>query len=131
MLAAPWSVPLLPFSLADADRTTFFRDDFNYNVYHDPGPPPRSKGTDSDIYKWAFALVAVWSGQLDQDDGVMIDISPASKGNAGELLGQPFRAVVKTFQVRVWNELRDAWRELAAEERAAIAALDASVRQLD
>jgi hypothetical protein len=76
---------VLPFSLTDADRTTFVRDDFGYNVYHDPGAPPHAQGTQSDIYKWAFALVAVWSGHLDQDDGVMIDISPASNGNTAAL----------------------------------------------
>ena len=83
-LSPEWGA-VLPFSLTDADKTTFNRDGFGYNVYHDPGPPPRAQGTDADIYKWAFALVAVWSGQLDQDDGVMIDISPASNGNVAEL----------------------------------------------
>lgn len=38
----------------------------------------------------------------------------------GELLGRPFRAVVKTFQVRVWHEVRDAWRALCDEDRAAL-----------
>jgi hypothetical protein len=30
----------------------------------------------------------------------------------GELMGHPFRAVVKTFQVRVWRELVSAWENL-------------------
>ena len=30
----------------------------------------------------------------------------------GELLGWPFRAVVKTFQVKVWRRLLDEWRAL-------------------
>ncbi len=37
------------------------------------------------------------------------------KGRAlydGELMGHPFRAVVKTFQVRVWRELVSAWENL-------------------
>jgi glutathione S-transferase len=38
----------------------------------------------------------------------------------GTLLGQPFRAVAKTFQVRVWTELQDAWRRLPAVARAAL-----------
>ncbi len=38
----------------------------------------------------------------------------------GTLLGHPFRAVAKTFQVRVWTELRDAWRRLPADARAAL-----------
>jgi hypothetical protein len=83
-LSPEWGA-VRPFALSEADRTTFFRDDFGYNVYHDPGAPPRAQGTKSDIYKWAFALVAVWSGHLDQADGVMMDISPASNGNTAEL----------------------------------------------
>jgi hypothetical protein len=38
----------------------------------------------------------------------------------GELLGKPFRAVVKTFQVRVWRELCDAWETLPQEARARV-----------
>lgn len=38
----------------------------------------------------------------------------------GVLLGHPFRAVVKTFQVRVWRELRAAWAALDAEARARV-----------
>jgi hypothetical protein len=83
-LSPEWGA-VLPFALSEADRTTYFRDDFGYNVYHDPGAPPRAQGANSDIYKWAFALVAVWSGHLDQADGVMMDISPASNGNTAEL----------------------------------------------
>jgi hypothetical protein len=83
-LSPEWGA-VLPFSLSEADRTTYFRDDFAWNVYHDPGPPPRAQGTDADLYKWGFALVAVWSGHLDQADGVMMDISPASNGNTAEL----------------------------------------------
>jgi uncharacterized protein DUF6851 len=83
-LSPEWG-QVLPFSLTDADKATFTRDGFDWQVYHDPGPPPRAQGTDADLYKWGFALVAVWSGQLDQDDGVMIDISPASNGNVAEL----------------------------------------------
>ncbi|HEV7731032.1 MAG TPA: glutathione S-transferase C-terminal domain-containing protein [Candidatus Binatia bacterium] len=41
----------------------------------------------------------------------------------GELLGQPFRSVVKTFQVRVWQTLRDEWDALDAGERSRLAAL--------
>jgi hypothetical protein len=37
------------------------------------------------MYRWNFALVAIWSGHLDQNDGVMIDISPASNGNTQTL----------------------------------------------
>ncbi len=38
----------------------------------------------------------------------------------GQLLEHPFRAVVKTFQVRVWRELKASWRALAAPDRAVL-----------
>ncbi|CAA0123560.1 Uncharacterised protein [Halioglobus japonicus] len=38
----------------------------------------------------------------------------------GRLLGYPFRAVVKTFQVRVWRELKASWMALDAPHRAAL-----------
>ena len=76
---------VLPFSLGDSDRIPYFRDSFTYEVFHDPGPPPRAHGIYADMYKWNYALVAVWSGHLDQNDGVMIDISPASNGNTQAL----------------------------------------------
>jgi glutathione S-transferase len=41
----------------------------------------------------------------------------------GELLGRPLRAVVKTFQVRVWRELRAAWTALDRDARARLAPL--------
>jgi glutathione S-transferase len=38
----------------------------------------------------------------------------------GELRGHPFRSVVKTFQVRVWRDLLQAWRALGEPERRRI-----------
>jgi glutathione S-transferase len=38
----------------------------------------------------------------------------------GELLAQPFRAVIKTFQVRVWRELKAAWWALDALDRCVL-----------
>jgi len=35
----------------------------------------------------------------------------------GKLCGFPFRSVVKTFQVRVWNELQSAWGQLTDNEK--------------
>lgn len=40
----------------------------------------------------------------------------------GELLNRPYRAVVKTFQVRVWRELKSAWRALGAQRQDALQA---------
>jgi glutathione S-transferase len=41
----------------------------------------------------------------------------------GVLRGQPFRSVAKTFQVRVWQDLRRAWDALAPAARARVEAL--------
>jgi glutathione S-transferase len=41
----------------------------------------------------------------------------------GTLLGRPFRSVAKTFQVRVWRDLRSAWGALPPEARAALGPL--------
>jgi len=38
----------------------------------------------------------------------------------GSLLGMPYRAVVKTFQVAVWRELCADWRSLAESERVTL-----------
>ena len=35
----------------------------------------------------------------------------------GSLLEQPFRSVAKTFQVRVWRDLRAGWEALSPGER--------------
>jgi hypothetical protein len=70
-----------PFALTDANKTTYQRDGFDYEVYYDPGLPPTSAGPLSAEYKWGFELVSIWSSHLDPADGVMIDISPASIGN--------------------------------------------------
>jgi hypothetical protein len=72
---------VLPFSLSDNDKTVFTRDGFDYQVYHDPGMPPLIGSETSDLYKWGFSLVAIWSAHLDEDDGVLWDISPKSLGN--------------------------------------------------
>lgn len=77
-----------PFSLSDEDKITYSRDGFDYQVYHDPGMPPLLEpggGGTSDLYKWGFSMVAIWSGHLDATDGVMMDISPASLGNRNNL----------------------------------------------
>jgi hypothetical protein len=70
-----------PFSLSSSDLTVYHRGDFDYWVYHDPGPPPMVGEPDADAYKWGFEQVALWSSHLDPSDGVMWDISPASMGN--------------------------------------------------
>lgn len=83
-LSPEWG-QVAPFALSNDDLTTFERDGFDYQVYHDPGPPPylstENIGGLSEEYKWGHSLVSVWSSHLTPDDGVIWDISPASIGN--------------------------------------------------
>ncbi|WP_296385952.1 FG-GAP-like repeat-containing protein [Winogradskyella sp.] len=73
------------FALNDEDKVTFQRDGNDFNVFHDPSDPPyislTEDNADSDAYKWGFSMVSVWQSHLDQNDGVMWDISPNSIGN--------------------------------------------------
>ncbi len=72
-----------PFALDEVDKVTYNRDNFEYEVYHDPGTPPLMDTTgvnDSEDYRWGFMTTMLWSSHLDATDGVMWDISPASIG---------------------------------------------------
>jgi glutathione S-transferase len=65
---------------------------------------------------------AAWRRALGQGE-TLFNEAAFDRGRAlyqGELLGHPFRAVVKTFQVRVWQELRASWRALSDVDRAAL-----------
>ncbi len=76
---------VLPFSLQEADKTVYQNEGIFYNVYHDPGQPPYIDEEETrEEYIWNFMLVSVWGSHLDPDDGVMIDVSPASIGNNPE-----------------------------------------------
>ncbi len=87
-LSPEWG-QVLSFSLTDEDLTVYNRDNFDYKVYHDPGPPPlvnlmeADQGTEE--FLWGFSMVSIWGSHLDPADGVMIDISPGAIGNNPEL----------------------------------------------
>lgn len=86
-LSPEWGI-VTPFALSDEDLTIYERDWREYWVYHDPGAPhyiDSDGGLQTEEYQWGFSLVSVWSAQLDPNDGVMWDISPASIGNVGPL----------------------------------------------
>ncbi|MDQ3099782.1 MAG: T9SS type A sorting domain-containing protein [Bacteroidota bacterium] len=74
-----------PFAMTADQMTEQVRDGDIYKVYNDPGAPPLLDTTSveglSSFYKWIFCMVPIWQSHLTPDDGVMIDISPASKGN--------------------------------------------------
>lgn len=76
---------MVPFSMSEDDMVTKQRSGHDWNIYHDPGPPPYLNPEDTtgfeDMYKWAFMMVSVWQSHNDPDDGVLWDISPASIGN--------------------------------------------------
>lgn len=75
-----------PFSLTMDDANVYERDDFEYIVYHDPGPAPLLDSLlESDEYKWGFSMVAAWASHLDENDGVTLDISPGARGNLSDL----------------------------------------------
>lgn len=86
-LSPEWG-QVIPFSLDSNEVVVNQRNGFDYLVYHDPGTPPLLQmdglGT-SEQYKFGFELVSVWSSQLSPADGVMWDISPASRGNITSL----------------------------------------------
>ncbi len=72
-----------PFALTDDDLSVVERDGDTYWVYNDPGVPSLIKeglGIE-DPYKWGFAMVAVWSSHLGEENETMIDISPRTIGN--------------------------------------------------
>jgi len=85
-LGAEWG-RVSPFALSEQDLTVYQRDGFDYWVYHDPGAPAYliSSPARPEMYKWGHAMVALWSSHLDPNDGVMLDISPASIGNTTAL----------------------------------------------
>ncbi|MFM9985709.1 MAG: FG-GAP-like repeat-containing protein, partial [Flavobacteriales bacterium] len=86
-IGAQWG-SVTPFSLQESDKTIHPRNGWNYEVYHDPGTPPMhsmdGSGT-TPLFQWNFETVAMWSSHLDPTDGVMWDISPASRGNQNVL----------------------------------------------
>lgn len=49
----------------------------------------------------------------------------------GTLLGRPFRSVAKTFQVRVWRDLRKEWDALGMSDRARLETLLPRAHGLD
>jgi hypothetical protein len=79
-LSAEWG-NVTPFSLRPSDMSVLERDAIQWNVYHDPGPPPFIDNAE-DLYRWGFEMVSTWSAHLDPSDGVMWDISPNSLGNS-------------------------------------------------
>lgn len=83
-LGPEWGI-VTPFSLQESDLRIEQRDNFDYYIYHDPGPPALLSDTPKqgleDDYIWGHSLVAMWSSHLDKNDPTELDISPAALGN--------------------------------------------------
>ncbi len=79
-LSPEWGF-VTPFSLTSADMTSYQREGVTYQVFKDPGAPPYIGGIGDTDYKSGFEQVIEFSSYLDPNDGVMLDISPASRGN--------------------------------------------------
>jgi hypothetical protein len=70
----PFWGQVTPFAITAADRSP-------NGVYHDQGlPPGLDRPTEAQFKVDALTLIRL-SAQLDPNDGVMIDISPATRGN--------------------------------------------------
>lgn len=70
------------FALSYDDCVFNQRENFDYLVYHDPGPPPMLGTTSEDMYLEGFEQVLIWSEHLDATNPEVWDISPSSIGNA-------------------------------------------------
>ncbi|HEA21214.1 MAG TPA: T9SS type A sorting domain-containing protein [Pricia antarctica] len=81
-LGAEWG-NVQPFAMTNTNLTSHTKNDNDYLVYYDPGPPPILGNSDAenDLYKWSFSMVAAWSGHLDPAQDVLLDISPNALGN--------------------------------------------------
>jgi hypothetical protein len=69
------------FGLPEDELTIYQRDNFDWWVYHDPGPVPVLGGPGDADYKAGFEQVVEWSGLLDPSVGGMIEIGPSGRGN--------------------------------------------------
>jgi len=80
-LGAEWG-HVKPFSLDENDYDLKTRDDGEFKVYFDPGPPPQIGSPSEDKYLWNFEMVAIWSSHLDPTTSKLWDISPINMGNS-------------------------------------------------
>ena len=72
---------VVPFSLTDDEKVVYSRDGNDYQVYHDPGPPPYiTDPATRERYQRGFEMVGIWGGLLDPSDGVTWDIGPGARG---------------------------------------------------
>lgn len=75
---SPYWGDVTPFAMTAADRSPTGD---GVLVYHNQGPPPQLGGAGDAEFKAAALAMIRYSSELDPNDGVMIDVSPASRGN--------------------------------------------------
>ncbi len=113
-----------PFSLVEADSVTRQRHGNDYRVYLDPGPPPLLNAAGDGVvgdngakFKAGFEQVVQWSSRLDPADGLVIDISPAARGNnplgTNDGDGHPVNPVTGISYASQWALAGDYYRVLA------------------
>ena len=76
---------VIPFSLTQDQATIIQRDGSDWKVYLDPGAPPYldttvQTGLDDSFFKWGYVTNIIWHSFHNNDDGVMVDISPNEIG---------------------------------------------------
>ena len=69
-----------PFALTEKDAIIKEREGHQYKIYLDPGPPPTII-FNSELFKSGFEQVIEWASHLDPSNGLVMDISPAARGN--------------------------------------------------
>ncbi|MEM6964520.1 MAG: DUF6851 domain-containing protein [Bacteroidota bacterium] len=83
-LSPEWGI-VAPFSLRASDAVQYERDGFDYQVFHDPGPPAYIGTSGNTVldnpYKWGHTMVSVWASHHDPNDPTVWDISPSAIGN--------------------------------------------------
>ncbi len=75
-----------PFSWREDQATNIVRDGYTYRTYADQGFPPLldtsvQTGLDDSFFKWGYVTNIIWHSHHNNNDGVMIDASPAAVGN--------------------------------------------------
>lgn len=105
---------VVPFSMTADDVTLKYRDGIEWKTWMDAGDPPYlDLDNASDIeslWKWGYALVAVWSGQLDPDDPTMVNISPNSLGNISSF-PEDFTTYDEFYNFAQGGDMGEGWDE--------------------
>ena len=114
-LSPEWG-SVVPFSLKSEVKTTHQRDGNTYYVFHEPPRPPHldtlNASAESDMYKWNFTLVSIWSSHLTPADSVLWDISPAALGNIN-ILDMPsnFMDYENFYNTMDGGDIGEGWDE--------------------